>query len=314
MSAEAFRSTGLLLPPEFLSRPLKSAVAIDPTNPLEIDDALHTEKMNQSGDYRVEVHISDAGLLYGIHDLIEGARELGWSQYFGDNRAKTVPMLPSSVLDLLSLETGGPDGTPSLEVGFEFNAHTRSIGNVSLQKARVVVEALSYKQHDRRVNEGFRGSEARQLQEVASRINTIPSKVRRFNKDYLSEDIVGQLMVATNKIVAVAMEERGIPWLFRNHGQGTFDRWRDEREQIILKRLKVARYGRVATRHEGVRTSKYCHFTSPLRRFPDLANHLNLHADMTGQPMPFDENEIDEIAEEMTAKHIERTLQDRMNI
>jgi ribonuclease R len=175
-----------------------------------------------------------------------------------------------------------------------------------LQKARVVVDTVDYKAHDRRINEGKRSSEARILELVAGRINTDQSKVHQFSKGYLSEDIVGQLMVAANRVVAIEMEKRGIPWLFRNHGEGTFDKWRDEREQIILKRLNVARYGRIAILHNGLRTPKYCHFTSPLRRFPDLANHLNLHADMTGQPIPFDEDEIDKIAEEMTAKYIEQ--------
>jgi ribonuclease R len=55
-------------------------------------------------------------------------------------------------------------------------------------------------------------------------------------------------------------------------------------------------YSDVPNPHDMLKVPQYCHFTSPLRRFADLANHINLAAIMDGRAPTFDSSETKEIA------------------
>ncbi|HXB15432.1 MAG TPA: RNB domain-containing ribonuclease [Solirubrobacteraceae bacterium] len=70
--------------------------------------------------------------------------------------------------------------------------------------------------------------------------------------------------------------------LARNGGRG-----RLALGSLILRTLKQAYYSPVNLGHAGLHSSAYCHFTSPIRRYPDVVCHRALLSSLgAGEPQP----------------------------
>lgn len=66
--------------------------------------------------------------------------------------------------------------------------------------------------------------------------------------------------------------------------------------RVTLRSLKKARYDMLPVGHFGLAAERYCHFTSPIRRYPDLMVHRIIHAVLEGR------------ANEKYTKKLEETL------
>ncbi len=66
--------------------------------------------------------------------------------------------------------------------------------------------------------------------------------------------------------------------------------------RVTLRSLKKARYDMLPVAHFGLAAERYCHFTSPIRRYPDLIVHRIIHAVLEGR------------ANEKYTKKLEETL------
>jgi ribonuclease R len=74
---------------------------------------------------------------------------------------------------------------------------------------------------------------------------------------------------------------------------------------LVLRALKQARYDPKNLGHSGLASPAYCHFTSPIRRYPDLVVHRTLLRELGAADEPTAE-ELPELAEHTSAR--ERTI------
>lgn len=148
-----------------------------------------------------------------------------------------------------------------------------------------------------------------------------------------SHGIIEECMLSANTVVARALKEAGIPSLYRNHepmeGSALSEmkqvlrlfripvgktespsifiqnvlktiRGKDEEEvvnYIVLRSMMQAFYGVEPLGHFGLGFTDYTHFTSPIRRYPDLVVHRCLKSLIDGTDHPFKTAELVEIGE-----------------
>jgi ribonuclease R len=131
-------------------------------------------------------------------------------------------------------------------------------------------------------------------------------------------------MIAANEAVAEFLEQSGVPSLYRIHEEpdpmklddiirvltsigiirdrkgiksgdfsGLLEKIKDTPQEeiinhMVLRSLKQAKYSTVNIGHFGLASESYTHFTSPIRRYPDLVVHRILREVLTNKSLSND--------------------------
>jgi ribonuclease R len=155
--------------------------------------------------------------------------------------------------------------------------------------------------------------------EVLLDIRGVPEAILRTERNY-AHMIIEEFMIAANEAVAEHLEARGVPILYRIHEEPDPLKLEDivrvmksisplkhplrtrdfpdilrkvkgkQEEEIIhymvLRSLKQARYSPINVGHFGLASKCYAHFTSPIRRYPDLIVHRILREVLQRRQLP----------------------------
>ncbi len=172
----------------------------------------------------------------------------------------------------------------------------------------------------------------------------------------LAHQIIEEFMIAANEAVARFMEEKGVPFIYRIHEppkEEAMDEFRrfishfgykirkepghspkeiqrvlsgvkgrpEERvvNEILLRSMKWAKYSAKNLGHFGLASDGYTHFTSPIRRYPDLMVHRFLKKVLSGEAMRIQEEVLANKAahlsnRERVAMEAEREILDRYRV
>ncbi|HYE83513.1 MAG TPA: ribonuclease R [Clostridia bacterium] len=182
-----------------------------------------------------------------------------------------------------------------------------------------------------------------------------PVEIRPYERG-ISEKIIEEFMLVCNETIAEHMYWKEIPFVYRVHEdpnaeklqafnefifnfgyhlkgiaeihpkalQQLTDQIKGTKEEriintLMLRSLKKARYTSTSMGHFGLAAKYYCHFTSPIRRYPDLMIHRiikeDIHGKLTEKRLKHLQSVIEGIAEqssirERAADEAERAVED----
>ncbi len=315
---------------------------IDPEDARDHDDAVWVERVGEG--YRIYIAIADVSEYVQPGSALDAeARSRGCTIYLPD---RAIPMLPAALAaDLCSLmpeaerlclcviaELDKHADVKSFEIveGVMRSAAMLTYGGVAralgytenpprsaqaeaMKKGLRAVDEVSRKLRKKRMRRGALNLDLPEAKLTLDPATGVPIDVTRRAQDpgvKRAYQMVEELMLLANELVAEWLSKRRCPAIYRVHGKPDQEKlerlgnvaehlgvgfdlgemlepkgvahWlqqisehpkRHVMEMLLLRSLKQAAYDIVNIGHFGLASDAYLHFTSPIRRYPDLVVH-----------------------------------------
>ena len=289
--------------PEALSNEKCSLVPFAERLAVTVEMEVRGPKVVKSAFYRSVIR-SDERLDYDRVDRIFGGREGAappWDEPLAAARAAAAALGSAREKRALALDAAEP------EFRFDTRGHVEQVMPVQQTESHRLIEHLMIAANEA-VAAVLEDRKLPALYRVHERPE--PEAVRRLADQLASLDIptppIPDRMSPSEAAEAAAEISRAVDGYVRSSGRG-----RQGLTSLVLRTLKAAFYTPRNVGHAGLASPRYCHFTSPIRRYPDIVCHRSLlHAIGAGEEPP-DRHRLDEAGEWTSAREREAMIIER---
>ncbi len=220
-----------------------------------------------------------------------------------------------------------------------FLKHGQSLGDKAIEKMLVTMNELSQKLSLLRKQRGEIEFESTELKFIVDKDGKVLDVKERHQDD--AEELIESFMLVANETVAEHMYHLDVPTLYRIHEKPDIVKLKTALQTVaklgfqpnmrhvgeaktlqsitsrsagtaygpivhmlLLRAMQKAKYSEILDIHFGLGASYYTHFTSPIRRYPDLMLHRLIHLFVLGEAKNYRQT-IDHFADIMpdVAKH-----------
>ena len=273
-------------------------ITIDGADTKDIDDAISLQ-MLANGNFELGVHIADVSHYVRPGSALDTeARKRGTSVYLTD---RVIPMLPHKLsngicslnphVDRLALSC-----VMEIDERGQVLKHKLAPSVIHSKKRYTYDEVAQGGQEfaemfrladilrKKRMNRGALDLDIKEGKAIVDEKGfPIVIEVREPN---IATRLIEEFMIVSNETIAERSQNK--PFVFRTHEEPDEDKMEKLLSDIarlpdepalgtlILRSLKQAKYTMENIGHYGLASDCYCHFTSPIRRYPDLLVHRSL--------------------------------------
>jgi exoribonuclease-2 len=314
--------------------------SIDDEETSEVDDALAIER--DGSNWKITIAIADPASVIKLGDnLDKEAMRRGTTVYLP---TQTILMLPPHIsCDIASLTAGEIRSSIIIRIWLNDEA---DITNSTISRESVkVLKRLHYSDADKLIADSedqmaddlrnlldcakmlqnkriANGAFNLQRQEYKISVENNQVKLAMLERESPSRSLVSEMMVLANYVAAKYANTHQVPLIYRVQTpplepiskEMMTDPLGFHKVRKLLGRSSLSLQ---AGQHSGLGLSMYTQFTSPLRRFADLVMQRQLIAHITGEQIPYDQEELFQVLEtaERTAResrHLENEAKKRL--
>jgi ribonuclease R len=278
-------------------------INIDPAETIDRDDGIWLLK-KENGNLELQISITDVTAFIPKNSPIDEEAIRRVSTLY--HTSPTSPMLPIEIsTNLGSLEENKKRLTLTLfiEINNQGEVQSSTIKETLFNN----LKAFSYEEVEKILTKKSHKPEEKMLLEMQKLAKIL--SINRGGKSgiltdngYLDEDgnlikdnvnahqLIAEFMILSNRLIAEKLHNNQCQALFRTQDVGI----EDLKLAIKLKGhlLVPAEYSHISKPHVGLGLPYYCHFTSPLRRLPDLINHRIIKALINKSSSPYTTREL----------------------
>ena len=333
----------------FENRRIVQGLTIDPPHSIDLDDAIHMEPLPDGG-WKVEVSIADVDALVapGSHLDAEALRRVATRYYGSFNHPMLPQRLSENLLSLheaekrpavtVRIRLGSRAGVTDIQIERTILTSRRRLsyaeagsiiggGRPDPEQAFLVsCNLLAQKLRARRLSSGALSC----FEGLGSILDEGGHQQPNDLHETAAHSLIEEFMVLANEAVGRFAVDGDIPVLFRNHrrhkgmhsqesiarilsaaSKCTSDRIAEFLHENLLRWFKRATYDEKNEGHFALASRAYVHFTSPIRRYPDVVSHRNVLAAVEGKPLPYSRAELDDLGRYCTEKQLRIDYRER---